>query len=109
LATDFLKFRLHFLPQNVAPSMQSFGGGKFLATYFLKFRLHFLPQNFAPSMQNRKLLIPSHMYYVVCIQNRKVQNSLRSVENCFAISSSAALEKLKSTCIIGLKLTLKQS
>jgi hypothetical protein len=30
----------------------------------------------------------------VCIQNRKVQNSLRSVGNCFAISSSAALEKL---------------
>jgi hypothetical protein len=35
--------------------MQSFGGGKFLATDFLKFRLHFLAQNFAPSMQNRKL------------------------------------------------------
>jgi hypothetical protein len=30
----------------------------------------------------------------VCIQNRKVQNSLRSVGNCFAISSSAALELL---------------
>jgi hypothetical protein len=28
----------------------------------------------------------------VCIQNRKVQNSLRYVGNCFAISSSAALE-----------------
>jgi hypothetical protein len=36
----------------------------------------------------------------MCIQNRKVQNSLRSVGNCFAISSkqaissSAALEKI---------------
>jgi hypothetical protein len=30
----------------------------------------------------------------VCIQNRKVQNSLRSVGNCFAISSSAALESI---------------
>jgi hypothetical protein len=33
----------HFAP-NFAPSMQSFGGGKFLVKDFLKCRLHFLPQ-----------------------------------------------------------------
>jgi hypothetical protein len=32
----------------------------------------------------------------VYIQNRKVQNSLCSVGNCFAISSSAALEKIRN-------------
>jgi hypothetical protein len=38
-----------------------------LATDFLKFRLHFLAQNFAPSMQNRHSLTPPHipMYLVV--------------------------------------------
>jgi hypothetical protein len=55
-----------------------------------------LAQNFAPSMQNRNIYVLSSStgcLYCMCIQNRKVQNSLRSIGNCFAISSSAALEK----------------
>jgi hypothetical protein len=48
---------------------------------------------FAPSKYAKSKFINSSAY-VVCIQNRKVQNSFCSVGNCSAITSSASLEKM---------------
>jgi hypothetical protein len=87
-----------------------------LAADFLNFMtlilIHFLVPNFEilPLVCKIEIFLLLRIYLLssvlcrgvcvgvwVCIQNRKVQNSLRSVGNCeiAAISSSAALEKMR--------------